>query len=96
MRDPPTTAELARRLHVDERTRRHLAREGASYRAIVDEARRTHALDLMRYSELSVERMAEETGYHDAAAFNAAFKRWHGQSPGRFRQRTLDAGGICV
>lgn len=95
VRDPPTAAELASGLHVDERTlRRHLARERTSYRAIVDEARRTLALDLMRYGELSVERIAAETGYSDAAAFSAAFKRWHGESPGRFRQRTLDAGRV--
>jgi AraC-like DNA-binding protein len=87
---PPPAADLARSFHMDERTlRRRLAREGTSYRAIVDEARRVLALDLMRYSDLSIERVAEHTGYNDAAAFSAAFKRWQGESPGRYRHRTV-------
>jgi AraC-like DNA-binding protein len=88
--DPPPAADLARSFHMDERTlRRRLAREGTSYRAIVDEARRVLAIDLIRFSDLSIERIAEQTGYNDAAAFSAAFKRWQGESPGRYRQRTL-------
>lgn len=90
--DPPTLTDLAQSFHIDERTlRRRLAKEGASYRRIVDEARHECAVELIAYGDDSVERIAARVGYNDAAAFSAAFKRWRGESPGRFRRRQLES-----
>jgi AraC family transcriptional regulator, transcriptional activator of pobA len=37
--------------------------------------------------ELSVERVSRMLGYAEAALFSRQFKRWTGESPGKFRSR---------
>ncbi|MFI8975302.1 helix-turn-helix domain-containing protein [Nocardia asteroides] len=89
LENAPPAAEIAKSLGMDERTlRRRLSGEGTSYRTIVDEARKRLALDLLTSSTVTVAQIARRVGYNDAAAFGAAFKRWHGESPGRYRRRS--------
>lgn len=79
---------VAARLHLSARTlRRHLAAEGTSFRALVEEARRTEAVELITLHHLSVEQAALRLGYADAAAFIRAFRRWTGTTPGVQRRR---------
>lgn len=84
---PPRIEETATALLTTPRTlRRLLAAEGASFRALAEEVRRTRAEALLGERRLSVEQIGIELGYADAAAFSHAFRRWTGISPTRFRR----------
>ena len=83
-------AELAGRAdqHVDPRTlRRQLAAEGTTFKAITDEIREALAVELLTAGGLSLEQVASRLGYHDAAGFSRAFRRWTGATPGTYRAR---------
>jgi AraC-like DNA-binding protein len=87
--DPPTMDEAARRLHVDPRTlRRKLDAEHTSYRELTDEVRSTIARELLGTAGLTVGQVATRLGYHDAAGFTRAYKRWTGETPGVSRRST--------
>lgn len=89
----PDAARIARFFGLSERSfRRHLAEEGASYRALVAQARYRKAQTLLRQSGLSVEAIAGQLGYAEPAAFIHAFRRWSGTSPLAFRVRTRETG----
>ena len=51
-----------------------------------DDARRAHAMTLLETSTVSVDSIAGELGYSDAAGFTRAFQRWTGATPGAYRQ----------
>jgi AraC-like DNA-binding protein len=55
------------------------------------EWRMTLARDYLRSGDLSLAEIASRTGYTSAYAFAAAFRRHHGQPPGRWRQDHHDA-----
>jgi len=82
----PTLAAVADALGVGERTlARRLAGEGAPFRQIVDELRRDLAKGYLADPELSLSQIAYLLGYAEQSAFTTAFRRWTGQSPGRYR-----------
>lgn len=66
--------------------RRQLAAEGASARALRDEARRDVALGLLRHDAPKVEDLAQRLGFRDVDSFRAAFRRWTGTTPSRLRE----------
>lgn len=79
--------EAAANLGMSPRTfARRLKDEGTSYREIVSDLRcdlaQTFVSNGMALSEISY-----SLGYADQAAFSTAFKRWTGQTPGRFKTR---------
>ena len=63
--------------------RRRLAAAGTSFRQRRDMALAERAQRLLAEG-VPVERVAGELGYADAAAFTRAFRRWTGETPGRF------------
>lgn len=82
---------LARQLGMSECTlKRRLAEQRTSYTQLLDQARRTRALELLR-SSASVEEVSTMLGYSDAANFTRAFRRWTGQSPRALRQNGRSA-----
>lgn len=84
--NPPSMEDVAAGLHVDVRTlRRRLADEGTSFRALADEVRATLATELLGAGGLTVQEVAARLGYHDAAGFSRAYRRWTGTTPGRTR-----------
>lgn len=88
----PAMAEMAAQFHCTERTlRRHLSQEGSNYQTLLDEARSTHAKRLLQERHLSIEKIAQELGYSEAAAFSRAFSLWMGVSPLRYRQSLTSA-----
>ena len=71
----PDMEAMAEELAITSRTlRRQLAAEGTSYRALLDEVRRMLAEQWLSLGILSL------------AEINHAFRRWTGQTPGRFRR----------
>jgi AraC-like DNA-binding protein len=86
--DPPSMDEVARDLHIDSRTlRRHLDREGTSYRALLDEVRDTLAVEMLTTAGLTVSEVATRLGYAEPASFTHAFTRWRGVPPSHYRRR---------
>lgn len=81
----PTLPEVATEMDVHPRTlRRQLADEGASFRALLNEARSTLAVDLLCNVGLTVEEVSKRLGYTDTSTFCHAFKRWHGVPPSAY------------
>nr|WP_255651053.1 AraC family transcriptional regulator [Cesiribacter sp. SM1] len=48
-----------------------------------------HMLQDPRNSHLKIEEIAEMSGYLSKSAFNAAFKKYTGNTPGEFRKTTV-------
>jgi len=66
--------------------RRKLATEGVSYKSLLEEERKSLALDSVQNTSLTLEHIAEQLGYKDCSSFSRAFKRWFGSSPQHFRR----------
>lgn len=80
-------AGVAKTLGVSERTlKRKLQAEGAAFSEISDSVRCDHARTLLRDPKLSIDEVAERTGYADTSNFTRAFRRWTGKTPAAFRR----------
>ncbi|MFQ6395468.1 AraC family transcriptional regulator ligand-binding domain-containing protein [Nocardia sp. KC 131] len=78
----PTIESVATHLHVDERTlRRRLVSEGTTFRELIDEIRATLAEELLTIDGITLGDIAGRLGYHDAASFSRAYRRWTGRTP---------------
>ena len=83
----------ARRMRIRPRTLQHkLAAEGTSFHAVRDALRRDAALADLNSRDASLEAVAAKLKYSDASALLRAFRRWTGETPGRWRERQR-AGG---
>jgi AraC-like DNA-binding protein len=81
----PTLPAIADELDIHPRTlRRRLAEEGTSFRALLNEARSTVAVDLLRNVRLTVEEVSKRLGYTEVSTFSHAFKRWYGVAPSAY------------
>lgn len=81
---------VARDLNMSTRTlRRHLDAVGTSYRALLDEVRRTLAEEMLTATPLSVRDVAIRLGYAEASTFIYAFKRWTGTTPASYRRERV-------
>ena len=84
----PTLEAFASEQHLSPSTvRRKLEREGCSFQEIKDEVRRAVAIEQLRRTQASVTAIAEQIGFQEPSAFHRAFKKWTGESPGRYRAR---------
>src|SRR3954469_279339 len=80
-------AIVAERLGMSERSfRRQLAQEGSSFSEVLDQLRQRLVLRYLREERVSLQQIAWLLGYSEIGAFNHAFKRWTGTSPGRARK----------
>ncbi|WP_437769841.1 helix-turn-helix domain-containing protein [Sorangium sp. So ce281] len=66
---------------------RRLSERGTSFQAIVDDARRAMAEELLAAHRATVTEAAFAVGFTDVAAFTRAFKRWNGVPPGAWSRR---------
>lgn len=83
----PGLEEVAARLKMPSWTlRRKLAEEGTQFRSIVNDTRRDLAMTYIRDTELAFGEIAYLLGFASAEAFQRAFKRWCGETPGAFRR----------
>ena len=60
---------------------RRLASEGTTYEEVVDQLRRSLALQYIKENGISLSQIAWLLGYEGSASFNHAFRRWTGRSP---------------
>jgi AraC-like DNA-binding protein len=81
---------VAKKLAMSTRTlARRLAREGTTFEEIVDELRRSLALQYIKTPSISFSQMAWLLGYEGSASFNHAFRRWTGAPPSAARVERL-------
>ena len=77
---------------------RKLATENTSYQKVLDQTRYRMALDYLQQPRLAVSAVAYLLGFTEPSAFYRAFRKWHGSTPGRYRDslqgedRELPAG----
>jgi AraC-like DNA-binding protein len=86
-----TVPRIARTLRMSGRTlSRRLEREGTSFVAELDDARRKLALAYIDDGELALKEVAFRLGFSHAESFHRAFKRWTGETPLSYRKRVPD------
>lgn len=89
----PDLEEVARRLQMPSWTlRRKLAEEGTLFRSILNDTRHDLALAYIRDTELAFGEIAYLLGFASAEAFQRAFKRWQGTTPGDYRREQKRLG----
>ena len=77
---------VAKKLAMSARTlSRRLANEGTSYEEVVDQLRRSLALQYIKDQGISFSQIAWLLGYEGSTSFNHAFVRWTGRSPSTAR-----------
>jgi AraC-like DNA-binding protein len=68
---------------------RRLADEGTTYGEVVDQLRKTLAIQYLKDPGMSLSQIAWLLGYEGPTSFNHAFERWTGRSPAAARRETL-------
>jgi AraC-like DNA-binding protein len=87
-RGEPDRAELARHLHLSERTlQRRLADEGCNYQQLLNDTRRQLAEHHLHSGKLPAAEIALLLGYSEPSVFFRAFRQWTGLTPGEYRNR---------
>jgi AraC-like DNA-binding protein len=83
----PTLVQVAELLNIAPWTiRRKLIEEGASFQKVLNDTRRDLAITYVNSSRLSLGEIAYLLGFGSPTAFQHAFKRWTGKSPGSYRR----------
>lgn len=83
----PSIEEVAQQLCTPPWTlRRKLKEEDTAFQTLVDEMRRDVALSYMKNTGLSFGEIAYLLGFSTPGAFQRAFKRWSGMTPGEYRK----------
>jgi len=89
----PRVEDMAERLHLSPRTlHRRLADAGTGYQDILDGIRKRLAVEFLERTGLSIDQIAERSGFSDVCNFRKAFKKWTGQSPAYYRERRARPG----
>jgi AraC-like DNA-binding protein len=82
---PATIAYAAAQIHTSIRTlQRRLSATGLTFTGLLDEIRRSAAIELVLAGALTGTQIAHTLGYSDQAHFTRAFKRWTGVSPRQY------------
>jgi AraC-like DNA-binding protein len=85
--EKPDIGTLAADLAISTRQLQNkLKDEGTSYQQLLDQVRQLLALRYLDNPDLNLFDIAFLLGYSDQSAFNHAFKRWTGASPGEYRE----------
>lgn len=83
--DGPTEREVARRLSMSTSSLQScLAREGTTYKSVLNETREELARRYLEEDRYSIKEIAFLLGFADAATFSRAFRRWTRTSPKRY------------
>lgn len=86
----PTVETIASQLHMSSRSlHRHLKEEGAVFRDILKETRKSLARKYLTDAKLSIPEVALMLGYSEQSAFSRAFRQWFDETPLQYRKRAL-------
>ncbi|MDX1693431.1 MAG: AraC family transcriptional regulator [Ketobacteraceae bacterium] len=89
----PTAEDAAVTFGLSQRSlRRKLSQEGTSFRKLLDDVKSRKAIRLLLNTRMTIEAIAQELGYAEAAAFVHAFRRWENDSPAQYRIRHRNTG----
>lgn len=83
----PEIGEVARATGLTEdQLKENLSQRGLSFRGLLDDLRRALAVGYMRDPSLGLVDIAYLLGFSEQSAFQRAFKRWTGMTPGDYRR----------
>ena len=86
----PEAADLAAALELSPRAlRERMQAQKLNLRALQDEARRDAACWWLRHSGAELADIADACGFSEQSAFQRAFRRWTGQTPGQWRAASV-------
>ncbi|AXQ29848.1 AraC family transcriptional regulator [Solimonas sp. K1W22B-7] len=89
-KEVPRVEDVAQSLHMATRTlQRKLTERGMTYSALIEGVRHELAQRYLADPLIHITEIAFLLGYSEQSAFQRAFKRWSGESPGAFRSRVL-------
>jgi AraC-like DNA-binding protein len=92
LREGASRKAVASTLDMSTRTlSRYLEHEGLDFSTLLDEVRSQRSIYYLTGTTLDVKIIAEQLGYATSGSFVRAFMRWHGQTPGSYRQRAVSA-----
>lgn len=84
-----SVVQVARALNCSVRTlQRKLVASGTTFRELTDSVRSQLAESYLADPKVSISEVAALLGFSEQSAFNRAFRRWTGESPGRWRRRS--------
>lgn len=66
--------------------KKKLAEQGLSYTDLCDQVKKEQAIKKLEQAEISLKQIVCDLGFSNASAFNKAFKRWEGVTPGAYRK----------
>jgi len=90
--DGASVSRIARALHVSVRTlQRKLVAEQTTFREVADSVAGNLAVSYLSDPKVSIAEVAFLLGFSDPSSFNRAFRRWTGETPGRWRLKRSDA-----
>ena len=90
-KDALDQTSIARALAMSRRTlRRKLEESNLTFKEILNDCRKSTAVNLLSRTRLPLCQIALTLGYSDQTAFTRAFSRWYGMSPSRFRKESPD------
>jgi AraC-like DNA-binding protein len=85
----PKIGDTARTLDMTPRTlQRRLQERHLKYQVLLDDVRRELARELVVKPGLTLSEVADYLGFNDQSAFQHAFQRWEGTTPGKYRKAT--------
>ena len=86
---PRSLIEIAKELRMSPRTlKRKLAEHDTTFTQIRDDLRRQRALLLLDNRQLTISDIAAKLGYSELPNFTRAFRKWTGQTPLAYRDRS--------
>ncbi len=86
LHERPRMADIAARMQLHERTlRRQLHEHGVTYNEVLARVQLARAQSLLCQGEMSIQAVAQATGYLNVSAFHRAFLRSTGRTPGQWR-----------
>ena len=92
----PSLPVTARMLRMTPRTlHRRLVDEGTSFHALLEDVRRTLAVEHVKSGRFAIEEIAYMLGYSDLANFRRAFRRWESVPPSAYRAAQIDGSAVA-
>lgn len=83
----PSAEKMAAQLGMSLRTlHRRLADDHISYQSVLNDVRRSLAIEFLENTRLPIDQVAERIGFSDAASFRRSFRKWTGNSPSLYRK----------